>query len=276
MSKILHMLNQHKILRVLQLITYLQETPHKSIDQLSNFLETTERTVYRYLDLLRECGFDLHKDANQRFYIEKEDGDGVHFTNEEAHFLKKLVLTTGSKSKLKDSVLSKIYTGSELSMVASHLINAKNGKIVERLSRAMLNKEQVLLKKYQSINTETISDRVVEPFGFTENYQTVMAYELASEKNKTYNIDRIGSVEYLNQKFHHETKHEQQVMDVFGFAYNGQKYPVKLEMSMKEYLLLKAQYPLITPFVKYESGKDKYVLEVEVNDLRPLEEVLNK
>jgi hypothetical protein len=60
-------------------------------------------------------------------------------------------------------------------------------------------------------------------------------------------------------------------MDVFGFAYNGQKYPVKLEMSMKEYLLLKAQYPLIAPFVKYESRKDKYVLEVEVNDLRPLE-----
>ena len=271
LSKILHMFNQHKILRVLQLITYLQETPHKSVDQLSNFLETTERTVYRYLDLLRECGFDLHKDANQRFYIEKEEGDGVHFTNEEAQFLKQLVLTTASKSKLKDAVLSKIYTGSELSMVASHLIHAKNGKIVERLTRAMLNKEQVLLKKYQSINTETISDRVVEPFGFTENYQTVMAYEPASEKNKTYNIDRISSVEYLNQKFQHEAKHEQQVMDVFGFAYNGQKYPVKLEMSMKEYLLLKAQYPLIAPFVKYESGKDKYVLEIEVNDLRVLE-----
>ena len=268
------MLNQHKILRVLQLITYLQETPHKSIDQLSNFLETTERTVYRYLDLLRECGFDLHKDANQRFYIEKEEGDGVHFTNEEAQFLKQLVLATGSKSKLKDAVLSKIYTGSELSMVASHLINAKNGKIVERLTRAMLNKEQVLLKKYQSINTETISDRVVEPFGFTENYQTVMAYEPASEKNKTYNIDRIGSVEYLNQNFQHESKHEQQVMDVFGFAYNGQKYPVNLELSLKQFLLMKDQYPLVAPFVKYHLTLDKYVLEVEVNDLRPLEDLI--
>jgi predicted DNA-binding transcriptional regulator YafY len=262
------MLNQHKILRVLQLITYLQETPHKSIDQLSNFLETTERTVYRYLDLLRECGFDLHKDANQRFHIEKEEGDGVHFTNEEAQFLKTLVLTNGSKSKLKDSVLSKIYTGSELSMVASHLINAKNGKVVERLSHAMLNKEQVQLKKYQSINTETISDRVVEPFGFTENYQTVMAYEPASEKNKTYNIDRIGSVEYLNQKFQHEAEHEQQIPDVFGFAYSGKKYPVKLELSLKQFLLMKDQYPLVAPFVKYNTTLDKYVLEVEVNDLR--------
>ena len=98
-----------------------------------------------------------------------------------------------------------------------------------------------------------------------------MVYETAFEKNKSYNIDRIGSVEYLNQNFQHESKHQQQVMDVFGFAYNGQRFPVKLEMSMKEYLLLKAQYPLIAPFVNYESGKDKYVLEVEVNDLKPVE-----
>jgi predicted DNA-binding transcriptional regulator YafY len=155
-------------------------------------------------------------------------------------------------------------------MVSGHLIQAKNGKIVERLTRAMMNKEQVQLKKYQSINTETISDRIVEPFGFTENYQTVMAYEPASEKNKTYNIDRIGSVEYLEQKFQNEYKHEQQVMDVFGFAYSGKKHPIKLEMSLKEYLLLKNQYPLIAPFVKYNSKADKYTLDIEVNDLRPV------
>ena len=268
MSKILHMLNQHKILRVLQLITYLQEAPHKSVQQLASFLDTTERTVYRYLDLLRECGFDLHKDAGQRFHIEKVDRDGIHFSNEEAQFLKELVLTNGKKSKLKDAVLSKIYTGSELSMVTGHLINAKNGKIVERLSKAMMNKEQVVLKKYQSINTETISDRFVEPFGFTENYQTVMAYEQSSEKNKTFNIDRIGSVEYLDLPFKNEDKHEQQIPDVFGFAYAGQKFPVKLELSLKQFLLLKDQYPLVVPFVKYNSTLDKYVLEAEVNDLR--------
>ena len=271
MSKILHMLNQHKILRVLQLITYLQEAPHKSVQQLASFLDTTERTVYRYLDLLRECGFNLHKDAGQRFFIEKEDNDPIRFTSQEAQFLKELVLTTGKKSKLKDAVLSKIYMGSELPMVAAHLLNAKNGKIVDRLTKAMMDKEQVVLKKYQSINTETISDRIVEPFGFTENYQTVMAYEPTSEKNKTYNIDRIGSIEFTGLHFKNEDKHEQQIPDVFGFAYAGQKYPVKLELSLKQFLLMKDQYPLVAPFVKYHSAIDKYVLEVEVNDLRVVE-----
>jgi len=264
------MLNQHKILRVLQLITYLQEAPHKSVQQLSTFLDTTERTVYRYLDLLRECGFDLHKDAGQRFFIEKEGAYGVHFSQEEAQFLKELVLTTGKKSKLKDAVLSKIYMGSELPMVAAHLLNAKNGKIVERLTKAMMNKEQVVLKKYQSINTETISDRIVEPFGFTENYQTVMAYELSSEKNKTYNIDRIGSVEYLDLPFKNEDKHEQQIPDVFGFSFGGQRYLIEHEFTLKGYLLLKEEYPLTIPYVKYNRDNDSYVLNIEVNNTKPI------
>ena len=53
------MLNQHKILRVLKLISYLEQSPSKSVGHLAEILESTDRTVYRYFDLLRECGFDL-------------------------------------------------------------------------------------------------------------------------------------------------------------------------------------------------------------------------
>jgi hypothetical protein len=101
-----------------------------------------------------------------------------------------------------------------------------------------------------------------------------MAYELSSEKNKTYNIDRIGSIEFTGLHFKNENKHEQQIPDVFGFAFAGQKYPVKLELSFKQFLLMKDQYPLVAPFVKYHSAIDKYVLEVEVNDLKPVEYLL--
>ena len=56
------MLNQRKILRVLQLIATLEVQPSKSIQHLAKLLETTDRTVYRYLDLIRACSFDLQRD----------------------------------------------------------------------------------------------------------------------------------------------------------------------------------------------------------------------
>ena len=265
------MLNQHKILRVLQFISYLEQRPPKAVNQLAEMLETTERTVYRYLDLIRECGFDLHRDKHNRFFIHNDTVQGIRFTTEEAEYLKQLVLTTGKKNKLKDAVLSKIYLASDVNIVAGHLVNAKNGRIVERLAQAIANKEQVILKRYHSINSETISDRLVEPFGFTDNYHTVMAFEVSSAKNKTYHLDRITAVEFNNRGFMFEEKHEQQIPDAFGFSFQGEQHEVELDLSLKAYLLLKDEYPLTIPYIKFNPKKDLYELKIQVNDLKPIQ-----
>ena len=265
------MLNQHKILRVLKLISYLEQSPSKSIGYLSQTLETTDRTIYRYFDLLRECGFDLQRDEHNRFYIIDERSNGVRFSQEEAQLLKELVLKYSNQNKLKDSLLTKFYLGSEIQMVASHLVNAKNGKVIERLALSMGNKEQVVLRKYQSINTEKISDRLVEPFGFTDNYQTVMAFEIDSEKNKTFNIDRIAYVDFTRKPFKNSIKFQNQVPDVFGFSYSGKTYSIDLELGLKDGLLLKDQYPDTTPFIHYNRRKNLYQLKVQVNDMKPID-----
>lgn len=265
------MLNQRKILRVLQFISYLEQHPPKTVIQLAEMLETTERTVYRYLDLMRECGFDLQRDKYTRFFIHNDTAQGIRFSTEEAEFLKQLVLTTGKRNKLKDTILSKIYLASDVNIVAAHLVNAKNGRIVERLAQAIANKEQVILKRYHSINSETISDRLVEPFGFTDNYHTVMAFEVTSAKNKTYHLDRITAVELNNRRFKFEAKHEQQIPDAFGFSFQGEQHELELNLSLKAYLLLKDEYPLTIPYIKYNPKTDLYELKIQVNDLKPIE-----
>lgn len=269
-----NMLNQRKILRVLQFIAYLEQRPPKTVNQLSDMLETTERTVYRYLDLIRECGFDLQRDKYSRFFIHGENVQGVRFSSEEAEYLKELVLTSGKRNKLKDSVLSKIYLGSDINIVAGHLVNAKNGRIVERLAQAIADKEQVILKRYHSINSESISDRLVEPFGFTDNYHTVMAFEVASEKNKTYHLDRITAIEFAEKSFEFEDKHKQQIPDAFGFSFSGKQHLIHVELTLKEYLLLKDEYPLTIPYIKYNSKNDRYEFKILVNDKKPIDRFL--
>ena len=265
------MLNQRKILRVLQFISYLEQRPPKAVNQLAEMLETTERTVYRYLDLIRECGFDLQRDKYTRFFIHNNTAQGIRFSTEEAEYLKQLVLTSGKRNKLKDAVLSKIYLASDVNIVAGHLVNAKNGRIVERLAQAIADKEQVILKRYHSINSETISDRLVEPFGFTDNYHTVMAFEVTSAKNKTYHLDRITAVEFNNRGFMFEDKHEHQIPDAFGFSFKGEQHDIELELSLKAYLLLKDEYPLTIPYIKFNPKSDLYELKIQVNDLKPIQ-----
>ena len=116
------MFNQHKILRVLQLITLLQNKPAKSVRFMANFLECTERTAYRYLDLLKQLGFDIQKDEHNKFFIIVENQTETEsFTNEEAHFLIEMVKTVGKENLLKDAVLKKIYLKSFALSLASQI-----------------------------------------------------------------------------------------------------------------------------------------------------------
>jgi hypothetical protein len=98
-----------------------------------------------------------------------------------------------------------------------------------------------------------------------------MAYEITSQKNKTYNLDRITAVEFTNKAFTFEEKHEHQIPDAFGFSFTGEQHNIELELSLKAYLLLKDEYPLTIPYIKYNPKSDLYELKIQVNDLKPIQ-----
>jgi predicted DNA-binding transcriptional regulator YafY len=112
------MVNQLKILRVLHLNSVLQQIPLKSVQHIASLLETAHRTAYRYLDLLRELGFDLQRDQNNKYCIINNNKiSPVHFNPDEMEFLIQLILTSGKDSQFKDSVLKKIYLSSEKTII---------------------------------------------------------------------------------------------------------------------------------------------------------------
>jgi len=99
------MFNQNRIYRLFQLINYLKARPAKTVRSIETFLDTSERTVYRYLDLLKDLGFSIEKDSNNKIFIASSDIDLIPFTPQEADYLKKLILSTGKKNQLAQSVL---------------------------------------------------------------------------------------------------------------------------------------------------------------------------
>ena len=266
------MLNQHKILRVLQLISLLQKEPAKSIRFMSGFIESTERTVYRYLDLIKELGFDLQRDSFNRYFIVSDSENlETEFTSEEAHFLKELVLTAGKNNKLKDALLKKIYLKSEITIQGNHLLNAHLGKVVSDLSKAITEKKQVLLKKYQSANSNTISDRLVEPISFTDNYSSLCAYVVETGENKYFNMERMALVEVLQKQYQHEDQHQFDKPDAFGFTNsNGLPFDIHIKLNLRAFVLLKQEYPLVVPFVKQEAKTSHYILKMTINNPKPV------
>ena len=266
------MLNQHKILRVLQLIALLKKSPPKSIKNIATILSNTDRTIYRYLDLIKELGFDLQRDAYNKYYIAGSDtSSDLAFTKEEAKFLTTLLKTAAKDHVLKDTILKKIALKSEISLHAEDLLKAHLGKVVEDITKAISGKNQILLKKYHSANSNLISDRLVEPIRFTDNFSSICAYEVATGKNKYFNIERISDVQLQSTNFKFEKAHKFELPDPFGFSdHDGPKTPIDLRLNLRAYTLLNDLFPLVGPYIKPEPKTNTYRLVVSVNNITPV------
>jgi proteasome accessory factor C len=266
------MLNQHKILRVFKLISLLKKAPAKSTRNIAVMLDITERSVYRYLDLMAEIGFDVQKDKNNKYSISiDDDGADDYFTLEEATLIKELVLSSAKNSALKDGILKKIFVKSEIDLEANHIINANNSKLAAQINEAIAQKKQVVLQKYFSANSNNISNRIIEPIKFTNNYQMLCAYELASKKNKLFSLERIGSVLITDKQFECAEFHRFEQPDAFGFAnIDDQKLKVDLLLNLRAFVILKQEYPMVIPYIKADNKNKTYRLTLEVNNLKPV------
>ena len=264
------MFNQHKIYRVLQLITLLQNKPAKSIRFMANFLECTERTAYRYIDLLKQLGFDIQKEEHNKFFIVSDiQTDG--FTPEESSYMVEMIKTVGKESKFKDSVFKKIYLKSEVSEQANSILKAHLSKLVEKINFAIDNNKKVILVKYHSVNSNLISDRVVEPFQFTENYNSICAFEIKSKQNKYFNLERIIDVEVLDDLQENKALFEFETTDVFGFTErNGKKFQVELQLSLRTYILFKEANSGLEKYITKIEDTDLYLLRININNPKPI------
>lgn len=259
------MFNQNRIYRLFQLINYLKAKPAKSVRSIETFLDTSERTVYRYLDLLKDLGFKVDKDSNNKISIQgSSDIDLIPFTPQEADFLKKLLLTTGKNNQLAQSVLQKVQQSCEIKLEAVNLTKAHLSKIVEQISVAIIERKQLLIKGYSSANSQSVSDRLVEPTCFTDNYDAVSAFEIKTRLNKYFNIERITSVEVLEKPMKYEAKHEFYKPDIFGFQGKSMNKEIELQMTMRAYLLLKEEYPMSAAFIKQIPDTGKYHFKTKV------------
>ena len=264
--------NQNKLLRLLQLISVLQASPAKTMKTIAKLIGSTERTVYRYLDLLKAVGFKVEKDSNNKIYIDNGVLDIKQtFTSEEIKLIQESISVVAKKSPLKDSIIQKLSLNNEAALAGNNLLKVHLSNLVEKVTKGIQERKVIVLKKYYSANSQQISDRQVEPIKFTDNYTSLVAYEISSGRIKYFNLERITDVQVKNVKMANESKHEDVKPDVFGFGESGQTHDVAMWLSLRAYVFLKEEYPLTLPYLKYDKKRDQYRFQVTVNNLAPVQ-----
>ena len=117
------MYNQNKLLRLLQLISVLQASPAKTMKSIAKLIGSTERTVYRYLDLLKAVGFNVEKDTHNKVYIDNGNLDIKQmFTAEEIKLIQESISVVAKKNPLKDSIIQKLSLNNEASLIGNNIL----------------------------------------------------------------------------------------------------------------------------------------------------------
>lgn len=259
-----------RIVRLLKLMELLSSNVDYTIQELMDRLETSRRSIFRYIESFKLAGFtmkkkgtNIHKLLSNNCY-KIELSQLIHLSDEEAYLLHNILGALTSDCQVAINLEKKLTALFDATSVTEIIGNKVAGENIMRLRQAMDEKKQVTLVKYESGHSMRVSDRLIEPTKFSTNYTDVFAYEVSTGSMKIFKISRIGKVEVSLSDWQHEDKHEKIETDCFRM--NGKHgYKVTLKMSLKARNLLIEEYPLSLKDITYSDGS--WYLNTIVKDL---------
>ena len=240
-----------------------------SVAQIAAKAHVSERTAYRYVNVLKNSGFCIRKEGGVfRLNSVPEAfacvADMVGVTPKEWRLLAAALELVDDH--LKPGLLQKIQGRMHKQAAGQPLIRQRESRHIQELSRAMDGKKQVILHQYSSSNSETVSDRRVEPIAFRKGNRSVVCYEISSRRVKTFKIPRIGKVEVCPEDWRHEKAHRTPVADMFGMS-SDTLIPIRLRLTMRAANLLKEEFSESQKMLRPD-GKEHFLFETEVRDVK--------
>ena len=109
----------------------------------------------------------------------------------------------------------------------------KESRLESILCKAIKNKKQVILRRYQSGNSNSISDRRVEPYSFTCNNEAVLCYDIDKQAIRQFKLSRIEDVTILRDDWIYSDMHAERSTDIFDWSFTGEQYHICMHMSIK-------------------------------------------
>lgn len=263
-------MDQTKIVKMLRLMKLLTGNVSRTIDQVAKEMGITPRTVYRYIDDIREAGFVVNK-LYGNVYAMGKVGRGlsdfnrlIYFTEEEAYITAKLIEGIDNNNVLKRDLQRKLASVYDSTSIANYIDNTANAANVEALADAIKRKKQVVLKQYESTHSNESKDRLVEPIEFTANMIDIWAYDVDNGDNRVFKVARIHEVEVTDTGWEFASKHKAIKPDVFRMVGNLNE-KIVLQLNTRANSLLLEEFPLAEKDLKREDGK--WLLKTTIHSL---------
>ena len=263
-------MDQTKISKLLRLMKLLTGNVSRTIDQLAVEMGITPRTIYRYIDTIRESGFVVNK-LYGNVYAMGQVGRGlsdfnklIYFTEDEAYIVAKMINGIDNNNVLKRDLQRKLASIYDSTSIANYIDNTATAANVEALADAIKRRKQVVLKHYESAHSDEAKDRRVEPIEFTTNMIDIWAYDVENADNRMFKVARIQEVEVTDDDWAFKSMHKVQRPDLFRMTGSLNEI-ISLQLDTRAKSLLLEEFPLAEKELRRENGK--WILTTRINSL---------
>ncbi|OYU64692.1 MAG: hypothetical protein CFE22_17450 [Cytophagaceae bacterium BCCC1] len=235
----------HSLLRMLEILTAQPKTQK----ELAQLLELSPRQVSRNILRLEDRGYLVDKNAQNRYFVfGAEHIRNRVFNEQEQAFISSMLAIHAPTHPLYAAIKFKLRSVTLDVPLAHQTRDLLKSKNYELINYALENQLRIVLKNYISPhNPQMPKDRLLEPLAFIEQHRQLIAYEVATRKEKVFKLDRMGQVTLSNEPAAGRSL-KNILMDPFGFCGAKQKI-VKLKLHLLAKLLLEEEYPSAIPYL---------------------------
>lgn len=232
----------------LRVVMFLSRGAYITPKKLAAELEIEERTLYRYIEDLKASAFFKFEKRGKNIRISRDSlfwtsVMNIYLTDEEAHALSVYLDNLDTEDAVMLKLREKMH-----GIVANYVAPLANDadtilkENITLLQSAITEKRLCILRGYTSLNSNTVTDRLVEPFNFLGSKNDVRCYELSTQQNKTFKVSRCKTVEVLEVGWQFEERHKEMFTDIFHFS-DENKTRVRLLLGNLAKTILVEEYP---------------------------------
>ena len=256
-----------KLERELNLLMLLTENHNYTVPEICERIGISRRNLYYYLEFFRDAGFIVenvrpyYRISKDSPFFKKMDAI-VHFSEDEALTIRNILDRVDDKSVQVQRIKQKLDRLYDFRILNDEVLREQQARNISTLYEAIKLERCVMLKDYSSPHSNTLRNRLVEPFLFMNGNREVRCYEPQAGMNKTFKIARIGEVVMTDLSWGNKSSHRQVFTDIFMFSSEEPKH-VKLRLDRLARSLIVEEYPQSERFIRAD-GDQHWLLEMDV------------
>lgn len=256
--------------RVLEILRLIIERPaHYTAQMLAKNYGINVKTIQNYINDIENAGFLPDRDQQHRYFIVHEKisqqlEDIMVLSQTEKEQLYEALHHSSLEEKHKKRIIGKLENLSQLPGVGNTFFNHHFLANLSSLNIAQKNETRVILKDYRSTNSNSLKDRLIEPFHLAVEDDILHAFDCEKKAVRHFRLSRIDKIEALDKPWEYRSSHYVAATDIFRITNKNQE-TVHIRMKVGGANELIERYPLSKAYL-HQNSDNTYDLKCKVNE----------